>query len=107
MRTIKKIEKEIETVICDRCNSATGRAKKCLLCGRDVCWNCSVLTENVTYSFSDHAGFDSDYPEHICKQCWTDIKPLRLEYAVKIREAKDALESLEAEFTMKAQGVVN
>ena len=84
--TKKTVEVKVNKIICDFCGKEITREysdKKCVMCGRHVCTNCS--------GDIDESG---DYSEHMCKECWDIGLPFRLE----IRKLKGISEQLEEEF---------
>lgn len=87
------IEKKIRTVqvedhrtLCDFCGKEITREysdKKCVMCGRHVCSQCS--------GYIDYSG---DYSDHTCKECWD----IGTSYRSKIIELEEEAENLELEW---------
>ena len=72
---------------CDYCGrqySFNYTSRNCHICGKDVCRNCSILTDDM---ITDRV--DSDYPYRICNKCWKDGEEIRKQ----LEEAKDNSES--------------
>ena len=83
---INKTEKQTR-YFCDLCEkqySFMYTQRSCLVCGRDVCSSCSILTDDMT-----EEEVYTDYPSRICNVCWNDLKEFRIE----LNELLDDFES--------------
>lgn len=61
-------------IICDVCNDSRC-SKSCRICEKDVCSACSILLDlDIDLQ---NPSFLSDYPDHICKNCWGEGKKYR------------------------------
>lgn len=80
---MKKVEQIIETktkvtITCDRCNKFP--AKPCIICGKDICFDCS---EHIDIECDIRKPyFYSDNPDYICKECWKRVKLLGIKYKI-------------------------
>ncbi len=71
---VTKTENCIE-YFCDICGknySFKYTCRSCSVCGRDVCSECSILTDDMATE-----EIYSDYPSRICNHCWNDLKEFR------------------------------
>lgn len=80
---------------CDFCgndvDSTYDRIKSCIICGKDV-WHCCGYDIDTDCDLSDKMPHSySDYPDHICKTCWTIGRSLR-EGIQSIRETSEKAE---------------
>lgn len=80
---VTKTEKRTE-YFCDLCGKTYSfmyTSRSCTVCGRDVCSNCSIMTDDMITE-----DVCSDYPSKICNLCWN------------LKEFKDGLNDLVGQF---------
>ena len=82
-------------ITCDLCGTENKNRysgiKRCQICGKDVCSDCSEQVDidcnlNTPHNYSD-------YPSYICKPCWKKGK----EFRKKIMIVRDRAEKYEEE----------
>lgn len=68
----------VTVALCDVCGKKATpysvRVHKCHICKKDVCAECSIVTD---HNYLVDGEFMGDYPDHYCKECWakgTDIR---------------------------------
>ena len=102
-KTIENVPTPVITITCDRCEGTGNfpryvRKTECVICGRDVCRNCSYLFEEEYLNTPDAM---TDYPSVICKVCWDDGKEFREKIMILKNEAEKQTEALWAEWKEK------
>lgn len=91
----KKIEYTTSTIaiFCDKCGREavpyTRRVKKCQICSKDVCSECSIITDD---DYLADGAFMGDYPNHYCDDCWEKGKDI-IEAIFACRNAAEKEES--------------
>lgn len=75
-RIVEKIIKHNDTeYCCDICGKVYDfryTQRSCIVCGRDVCSSCSVMSDTLT-----EEEVYSDYPSRYCNICWNTYKEFR------------------------------
>ena len=77
--------------ICKKNYSWAYTARTCSVCGRDVCSDCSILTDDMITEY-----VLSDYPDRICNICW-DLR----EFRKALNDLVDHFESDKSEICAK------
>ena len=95
---VTETSKKIHTY-CDICNKESqyqySGIKKCLICGKDVCFDCAIKVDNLYESdLSIENNYYGDHPCYICKKCWSEGNDIR-QYIMSIRnESEKRIEEL-------------
>lgn len=100
-KTTKVVSEEVTVVTCDLCKREIFGAWKCkcLICGRDVCEECSYPTDD---RFIPNQ-YDGDYSSYdICKPCWLKGK----NFLNKLEESNVKLKDAEAEHLKEKNNII-
>ena len=87
-----KVKKECEVVACDFCGH-NHTFNKCILCGKDVCWNCETDPTKVK-AFDSGVYLVSSLKDVICLSCYKKAK----EAGDKLLLAYEEIERLRNEY---------
>lgn len=91
---VKPVE-EVRTMKCCRCGKSRTKdnyasIRRCLICDKDVCFDCAEPIDGLSGNLRN-PGFNSDYPDYVCKICWEKGRPFREE----IEDMRDGLYTVE------------
>jgi len=88
----KEVVKTVKVTICDVCGKLCGCGFKCLICGKDVCFECK---DSNMQTFNFAVGFTGSDDGEYCNECLS--KPIPSEH-IDLLNAYRAIANLRNEY---------
>jgi len=95
-----EVKQKKEVYYCDICGKQLSKHRKCEICGRDVCQECSIFFD---WDILKPDAFEGDYPSVMCVECWDKGK----KYRDKILELREECEKKEEELISEWKNNIN